>query len=291
LKQRILAYLQLVRMPNGFTAMADVLAGYLLVSGEGLSAGILAALLAAAWAVYSGGCALNDFCDRKVDARERPERPIPSGRVSPTEALAAACLCFAVGLAAAWTAGPPAFGVALFLVCSVVLYDGATKTRGFLGPINMGACRAVNLLLGMAPGFAFRPLEMVFPLLTLAYVFSLTRLSRYEVTGAHGKWAWGILGGWGLTMAGLASLFAGGGLAKGGLVFSGVLLLLTGWAQARVLVRRDVPAVRSGVRILILSLPLLDAAYVAGVRGPAAALSVLFFLVPALFLSRYFQVT
>ena len=44
------------------------------------------AMPAASALIYLGGMALNDWADRELDAEERPERPIPSGRISPTAA-------------------------------------------------------------------------------------------------------------------------------------------------------------------------------------------------------------
>ncbi len=76
------AYLQLIRLPNVFTAMADSLAGGLLVRGVlGETRDWLPLVLASA-ATYAGGIALNDVFDVEIDRVERPNRPIPSGRVS-----------------------------------------------------------------------------------------------------------------------------------------------------------------------------------------------------------------
>ena len=73
-------YLELLRPATVVTALADVLAGYA-VAGRG-SPGALPGLLVATACLYAGGIVLNDVFDRRIDAVERPERPIPSGRVS-----------------------------------------------------------------------------------------------------------------------------------------------------------------------------------------------------------------
>ena len=79
---RARAYLELVRLPNLFTAVGDIVAGYLVVSrGVDVSWGVLAILIASSVCFYAGGVVLNDYFDRDVDAVERPERPIPSGRI------------------------------------------------------------------------------------------------------------------------------------------------------------------------------------------------------------------
>ena len=80
----LLGYLQLLRLPNVFTAIADVLMGFLVTHaviqpGEGW---ILALLATTSVLLYMAGMVLNDVFDADVDARERPWRPIPSGRVS-----------------------------------------------------------------------------------------------------------------------------------------------------------------------------------------------------------------
>src|SRR5690349_14326443 len=76
---RIWPYLQLMRPANVVTANADVLAGFAAASG-GWSK--LPWLLAATCGLYAGGVVLNDVFDSALDQSERPERPIPSGRVT-----------------------------------------------------------------------------------------------------------------------------------------------------------------------------------------------------------------
>ena len=78
---RMRAYLQLFRIPNVFTAIADVTMGLLFVrrSLEPYDAWI--ALIAASALLYTAGMVLNDVYDMEIDAQERPERPLPSGRI------------------------------------------------------------------------------------------------------------------------------------------------------------------------------------------------------------------
>ena len=76
------AYLQLIRLPNVFTAAADSLAGWLLVRGSLEETGHWVPLVLASACTYAGGIALNDVCDIEIDRVERPGRPLPSGRIS-----------------------------------------------------------------------------------------------------------------------------------------------------------------------------------------------------------------
>src|SRR2546423_324402 len=85
------AYLQLIRAPAVFTALADVLLGFFFAYRPSLFSeamlpwtppwDLLAMLLGASLCLYMAGMVLNDFFDAQVDARQRPRRPIPSGRV------------------------------------------------------------------------------------------------------------------------------------------------------------------------------------------------------------------
>src|SRR3569832_2105826 len=73
-------YLQLVRPANLVTAAADILAGYAVAGCPDLR--VLFWLLIATVGLYAGGIVFSDFFDAKLDASERPERPIPRGAVS-----------------------------------------------------------------------------------------------------------------------------------------------------------------------------------------------------------------
>ncbi len=99
--------------------------------------------------LYEAGMALNDWADRAEDAVERPHRPLPSGRVHPTAALAAACAFTGAGLALAARAGRPALTVAVPLAATVWAYDLALKHTP-AGPVAMATARGLDLLLGAA---------------------------------------------------------------------------------------------------------------------------------------------
>ena len=92
------AYLQLVRVPNVFTAMADILLGFLLTHERLEPWPQFALLLGASCLFYMAGMALNDLADVKIDREQRPDRPIASGRVSPMAALIFVAALFAIGL-------------------------------------------------------------------------------------------------------------------------------------------------------------------------------------------------
>ena len=66
-KEFFLHRFQLMRLANVFTAIADVLAGYLIVAGADMRFSVLLSLIFSSAAIYAGGCVLNDICDLQVD--------------------------------------------------------------------------------------------------------------------------------------------------------------------------------------------------------------------------------
>jgi len=119
------AYLELLRPPNVVTAIADVLAGYA-VAGRAQPRA-LPWLITASVCLYAGGVVLNDFFDRAVDAVERPERPIPGGRVSAARAATLGAVLLMAGVAAAGEASGVSAGVAAAIAAFVVGYDARAK--------------------------------------------------------------------------------------------------------------------------------------------------------------------
>ena len=143
---------ELVRAPAALSVPGDSLAG---AAAAGWPAGRRTALLpVASVSLYWAGMALNDWADRELDAVERPERPVPSGRVSPRTALGLATGLTATGVGlAAVAGGVPAAVVASALAGAVWAYDLSAKS----GPVStavMASTRGLDVLLGAAAGGA-----------------------------------------------------------------------------------------------------------------------------------------
>lgn len=304
-------YLELMRLPNVFTAMADVAMGFFFVQAAGpqwmpthKDLFTLASLIAASSFLYLAGMVLNDVFDLETDRRERPERPLPSGRVSLVAAwwlgwklLAAGVL---LGAVAAFLAGHirPAV-VAILLAVLIVLYDIRLKNTP-LGPVAMGGCRMLNVLLGMS-----------------------------ALAGAVAAEHWLVAGGLGLYVAGVTWFARREAeqsnrlqLAAATLTISLSLALLAwlpDWSDRLILPLQQEPhrwrlliamlgllivwrcvwaviepvplRVRMAVAQCVLSLVMLDAALCYSTCGLLWAAMILLLLVPALFLGRWIAVT
>ncbi|SIR88365.1 SCO3242 family prenyltransferase [Micromonospora avicenniae] len=181
---------ELVRAPAALSVPGDVVAG-------AAAAGVLdrrtPALAGASVLLYWAGMAANDWADRRLDAVERPERPIPSGRVHPGTAvgLAAGLTTAGVALAAA-AGGRRAAAVAVPLSVTVWGYDLRAKNTP-AGPAVMAACRGLDVLLGASGGRLTRALPAA--LTVAAHTWTVTALSRREVTGADPALPLGTLAG------------------------------------------------------------------------------------------------
>ncbi|MFI8993406.1 SCO3242 family prenyltransferase [Streptomyces sp. NPDC053542] len=139
------AWAELLRISAPASVPGDLLAG---AAAAGLRPNARTALAAcSSLCLYEAGMALNDWADRDIDALERPHRPIPSGRITPGAALAAAGGLTAASLACAAAAGRPALATATALAATVWAYDLHLKNTP-LGPTAMACARALDLLQG-----------------------------------------------------------------------------------------------------------------------------------------------
>ncbi|MGW7514096.1 UbiA family prenyltransferase [Streptomyces sp. NPDC054796] len=144
-KGRGAAWLQLLRVSALFTVPGDALAGAA-VTGCRPNRGTALAV-GASLCLYEAGMALNDWADRETDAVERPDRPLPSGRLTPNAALAAATGLTVAGLGLGAAAGRGPACVSAALAATVWAYDLHLKhTRA--APATMSTARALDLTLG-----------------------------------------------------------------------------------------------------------------------------------------------
>lgn len=189
-------------MPNLFTVPGDPIAGFLLAAGAGVAPDVrLLWIVAASLFFYAGGLIMNDLVDRPVDARERPDRPLPSGRIHPVAARAVLTLCCVAGVACAASAGRMALVVAVILMSAITGYNLLHRS-GPAAALLMGACRGTNVLLGASLVSVGAAPALAAAVLMLLFIVSVTILARHEMTDhAPGVWAWAPAG---VVLAGLA---------------------------------------------------------------------------------------
>jgi 4-hydroxybenzoate polyprenyltransferase len=314
----IKAWLQLVRLPNVFTAVADVMMGYLVTYGTPEPASHFALLVAASCLLYMSGMVLNDVFDADVDAAERPERPIPSGCI--TKRAAAACgfamlasgtliACFASFALRDWR---PAI-IATLLAACVILYDGVLK-RTPVAPLAMGACRALNVLLGMSLGrglgegippdneFIFWGSKAAW-LIALGIGVYIVGVTWFARTEARTSSRFQLIGGTVILLAGMGLLASVPHWNASDLT-PPLRVNINGWyllwaALALITARRCILAiynptpdrVQTAVRHLVQTIIVLDAAICVGYAGPLWGFAVLALLLPTVLLAGWLKAT
>lgn len=184
----VLAYARLLRIPNVFTAIADI--GLGLFAARGTIPCLAAILLIAASSLlYCGGMVWNDVFDVEQDRRERPFRPLPSGAITRRIAAVLGGALLLVGwlLAAfaGWQTGefsPTPAVIAALLVVMILAYDRWLK-RTAVGPVGMGACRFLNVLLGCslaAPDVVPWGLRLHLAAVVAVYIVGVTLFAQTE---------------------------------------------------------------------------------------------------------------
>jgi len=92
--------------------------------------------------------AINDYYDRDIDAINEPRRPIPSGRITPGEAVAVTATLSVVGLGASYMISLSVTLVAAFSWVVMLLYSAWGKRTGFPGNLMVSACISLPFIFG-----------------------------------------------------------------------------------------------------------------------------------------------
>ena len=91
---------------------------------------------------------INDYYDRKIDAINEPQRPIPSGTIKPNEALAFVGVLSAVGFVFAGLVSVLCFVVAAVSLAITATYITVGKRSGLPGNFLVSICVAIPFIYG-----------------------------------------------------------------------------------------------------------------------------------------------
>ena len=91
---------------------------------------------------------VNDYYDRKIDAINEPQRPIPSGTVKPNEALAFVGVLAVLGFVFAIFVSLLCFAVAATALAITVTYITVGKRSGLPGNFLVSICVAIPFIYG-----------------------------------------------------------------------------------------------------------------------------------------------
>ena len=299
MKEKWMGFARLARPANLPTAAADILAGMAIgLFAEQRMAfqfmvqhwAMVVSLIFSSIFLYAGGVVFNDVFDAELDAVERPERAIPSGLISLREAVIWGVLLMSFGIGLAFYTHVLSGIISVVLTMAIIGYDAYSKKFGFLGPLNMGVCRGLNLLLGISilGTLAFEWTCLV----PVVYIFAITLISRGEVHGNNKNHI--LLSGllYAIVIASIALICWN---YTGNLFIVAPFLVVFGILIYRPLIRayheNSPKNIKKAVMAGVLSLVVMNACWVAGFSGPYLAALVVVLLPLSILLSKLFAVT
>ncbi len=151
-----IGFLRIIRPLNCLMMGFAVIVGASLVSALDSSINLLLGFVTS-FALTGASMALNDYYDREIDAINEPNRPIPSGAVSPEEALSLGAVLSIIGLVAALMTNMLCLLVAVVAWIIFATYTTKGKRTGFLGNLLVSTCVVIPFIYG---GFVAENLEV-----------------------------------------------------------------------------------------------------------------------------------
>jgi 4-hydroxybenzoate polyprenyltransferase len=163
-RRKALAHLEMTRPYTMFHSGLLAIAGAELASAGHVTVWRAALAALVTMCGWEAGLYAGDYYDRHLDAVAKPSRPVPSGRVSPHEALLTMIGLILAGYICALILGPANLILAAFTTALGIAYSKTFKNRAILGNFDRGILGICAVLFGaLAGGGIFVP-----PVLALA---------------------------------------------------------------------------------------------------------------------------
>jgi len=141
-------FLTITRPLNSSVAGLAAIVAYLIDTGELIPETTLLFIIVAL--ITAAGNVINDFFDARIDAINRPDRPIPSGSVSRDAALGFAMILFLTGIFVSLFTNALCFGLAIINSLLLIVYAAKLKSTPLLGNVAVAYMSASIFLFGGA---------------------------------------------------------------------------------------------------------------------------------------------
>ena len=164
--------LSLTRPVNSAVAGLAALLGYIVATGTLTPLSLVLFPIVAL--ITAAGNAWNDLCDLAIDRINRPDRPLPSGRVTPGAAGSLAGFLFAAGLFLAIPAGLPCVLIAVANSLLLLAYARALKRTALWGNVAVSYLSASIYPFGGALA-GIGAMERTLPLAGITFLAMLSR--------------------------------------------------------------------------------------------------------------------
>lgn len=300
---RRLSYLRLMRLPNVFTAMADIAMGFWVTHESFQPAGVFALLLLSSSCLYIAGMILNDVYDIDIDRQERPSRPLPSGQIDLGFASHLGHMLLTIGMligffVRSFVTGGWWIGMVAFPLAGLIIAYNRYLKHTPLGPLAMGGCRFLNVLLGMSAATeAWSAHNWTIAAGLGIYITGITWFARSEASVSNRPQLTAALL---VMLAGISILGWYPQITPPEKLLPAIeahpqiwallwlaIALVIGGRAARAIFQPDPAHVQAAVKTGILSIIVLDAAIVLAIHGPIAAVAILCLLAPTILLGHW----
>jgi len=292
-------YLLLIRLPNLFTLPSNILLGFILVSTFTLtitSTIQILMLVTISALLYCVGLVLNDLFDYEIDKKERPNRPLASGKISRKIAIIIVTIFTAFALILSLLVSITTFSISVLLLAIIFGYDKYLKSTS-MGPFAIAGARVTNVILGTTTAISSvenftQNIPLMFALtIIFVYVSLIGYLSRYEVQGFSENIRSYLLPA---TIAGIVSSILVFNLMGFFKYESLLILALFSFIMSRAIYKihkKDSAGIQKTILLMILSIIVLDSIFLTGIAGLTVGLPVLILLAPLLILARKMYMT
>jgi len=170
--EKLTAYLELSRPINGLIAFISVFLGAMFARGIGLAGMDTFIVAISALLILSAGNGFNDYCDHEIDRINKPQRPIPSGRIGRHEALIFSLVLLGLGTGLGFLVNRYAVAIATFVSSCLVVYAIWLKRTPFAGNLVVGLLTGLTFIAG---GVAVASIRGTLVPATFAFLFTTAR--------------------------------------------------------------------------------------------------------------------
>lgn len=292
-------YLALVRLPNLFTLPSNILVGMATVSSLAFTLTSFTQfllLVTISVLLYCVGIVLNDLYDFDIDKKERPNRPLPSGKISRRSAIVLVAIFSTLALILSLQVSFSTLVISSILFSVIFGYDKYLKNT-YAGPFTIASARVMNILLGTS--VSLRSVDSYSQIVTLTFILIITFvyvsligfISRYEVHGFSDNTKLLLPPAIVATVISSIILFTLMGFFKlESLIILSLFSFIMIISFSRIY-RRDSGRTQQIVRNMILSIIVLDSTFLTGIIGIELGLVVLTLMAPLLVLANKMYMT
>jgi 4-hydroxybenzoate polyprenyltransferase len=290
-------YLILVRFPNLFTLPSNILVGFVIVSTLSQTAFVqVLFVVTISILIYCVGIILNDYFDFTIDKKERPNRPLPSGKISRKIAIILAFVFSILALILSFIMSVQTLAISSILLAVIFAYDKYLKKTS-VGPYTIATARVMNILLGVSVninniGNYAQIVILTFVLsITFVYVSLIGFLSRYEIYGFSNNLKLFLFPTvLGVIITSIILFSYAGFFRYDSLIILALFSFIMGLSFYEIS-KKDSLDIQKIIQNMILSIIILDSTFLSGIRGIELGLVVLTLLAPLLLLSKKMYMT